>query len=174
MDEAIKFLIPLQTLSSTRILPHLLAYGIHSRRRKYALPSPTHIYKCVCAKKRLLFVVGKFLLMLQSIKRTQAVDPENGELHSIIVDFMLTCKHKHCVDYILLTDFCTSLYMSFMSTDDAHKEKLPPAVREVIDSSQPILTGEKNVVDLNHDFLRRHQDSLDHMIPGMAQCKSQD
>ena len=37
---------------------------------------------------------GKFLLMLQSIKRAQAVDHENGELHSIIVDFVLACESK--------------------------------------------------------------------------------
>lgn len=34
---------------------------------------------------------GKFLLMLQSLKRVLAIEPENGELHSMIVDFMLTC-----------------------------------------------------------------------------------
>ena len=36
--------------------------------------------------------VGKFLLMLQSIKRAKAAEPENGELHSVIVDFILSCK----------------------------------------------------------------------------------
>ena len=30
--------------------------------------------------------------MLRSIKRAQAVDRENGELHSVIVDFMLACE----------------------------------------------------------------------------------
>ena len=35
-----------------------------------------------------LIFPGKFLLMLQSIKRAQRVDQENGELHLSIVKFM--------------------------------------------------------------------------------------
>ncbi len=32
--------------------------------------------------------LGKFLLMLQSIKRAQCIDAENGELHLNIVNFV--------------------------------------------------------------------------------------
>ena len=35
---------------------------------------------------------GKFLLMLQSLKRGKQVDPLNGELHTDIVDFVLACE----------------------------------------------------------------------------------
>ena len=34
LDEALKFLVPLQLFSSGRIETHLLAYAIHSRRRE--------------------------------------------------------------------------------------------------------------------------------------------
>lgn len=64
LEEAVKFLIPLQALAPKHTETHTMAYEIHSRRRK-------------------------FLLMLQALKRLHAVDPENGELHRILVDFML-------------------------------------------------------------------------------------
>lgn len=37
LDEAIKLLLPLQTLCRSRVEPHLLAYAIHSRRREYSV-----------------------------------------------------------------------------------------------------------------------------------------
>lgn len=67
LEEAVKFLIPLQTLARQTMQTHLLAYDIHSRRRK-------------------------FLLMLQAIKRAKALEPENGHLHVAIVDFALAVE----------------------------------------------------------------------------------
>lgn len=49
---------------------------------------------------------------------------------------------------------------------DAAKSDLPSAVREVIEEGRPSLTESKSLVDLNQDFLDRHRNSLDHMIPG--------
>ena len=41
LGEAIKFLIPLQTMCRDNVKTHLLAYAIHSRRRKYL---PVYLY----------------------------------------------------------------------------------------------------------------------------------
>ena len=59
-----KFLVPLQMLSPSSVATHTLAYEIHSRRRR-------------------------FLLMLQALKRLHAIDPEDGDLHRMLVDFVL-------------------------------------------------------------------------------------
>ena len=64
LEEAVKFLVPLQTLSPGRVATHTLAYEIHSRR-------------------------GRFLLMLQALKRLHVIDPEDGEFHRMLVDFVL-------------------------------------------------------------------------------------
>lgn len=69
LEEAVKFLIPLQALAPRHTETHTMAYEIHSRRRK-------------------------FLLMLQALKRLHSVDPENGELHRILVDFMLMGQYR--------------------------------------------------------------------------------
>lgn len=64
LEQATKFLRPLQTLSANRIETHLLAYEIYSRK-------------------------GKLLLMLQSIKRACRVDANNPQLHVCLVKFYL-------------------------------------------------------------------------------------
>jgi peptide alpha-N-acetyltransferase len=64
LEEALKFLKPLQTLGSGRIETHLLAYRIYCRRKK-------------------------LLLMLQSVKRAAAIDRNHHELHEHIVDLTL-------------------------------------------------------------------------------------
>ncbi|XP_019854443.1 PREDICTED: N-alpha-acetyltransferase 15, NatA auxiliary subunit [Amphimedon queenslandica] len=69
LNEANKFLKPLQSMCTGNIRTHLLAYAIHSRRRKY-------------------------LLMLQSLKRAFSCDPENPTLHCYIVDYVLTLEKE--------------------------------------------------------------------------------
>ena len=64
LEVAVKFLIPLQTLAPSQVTTHTLAYEIHSRRHR-------------------------FLLMLQALKRLHTIDPDNGELHRMLVDFEL-------------------------------------------------------------------------------------
>ncbi|XP_052794232.1 N-alpha-acetyltransferase 15, NatA auxiliary subunit-like [Mya arenaria] len=63
LDEAIKFLKPLQQLASDRIETHICAYEIYSRK-------------------------DKLLLMLQSLKRGCEVDRENPQLHVFLLRFL--------------------------------------------------------------------------------------
>ena len=67
LEEAVKFLIPLQTLAPGHVATHTMAYEVHSRRRKV-------------------------LQMLQALKRLHAIDPDNGELHRMVVDYVLTSQ----------------------------------------------------------------------------------
>ncbi|EPY87256.1 hypothetical protein CB1_000258023 [Camelus ferus] len=62
LEEAIKFLIPLKNLVADNIDTHLLAFEIYFRK-------------------------GKFLLMLQSVKRAFAINSNNPWLHECLIKF---------------------------------------------------------------------------------------
>ncbi|OXB58430.1 hypothetical protein ASZ78_005167 [Callipepla squamata] len=62
LEEAIKFLIPLKNLIGDNIDTHLLAFEIYFRK-------------------------GKFLLMLQSVKRAFAINSNNPWLHECLIKF---------------------------------------------------------------------------------------
>ncbi|KAK6626245.1 hypothetical protein RUM43_006552 [Polyplax serrata] len=64
LEQAIKFLQPLQTLASDRIQTHLMAFEIYYRK-------------------------GKALLMLQSIRRAHKVEPDHPLLHTCIIRYKL-------------------------------------------------------------------------------------
>ncbi|KAG9436680.1 N-alpha-acetyltransferase 15, NatA auxiliary subunit [Apis mellifera carnica] len=64
LEQAIKFLQPLQDLASNRIETHLMAFEIYIRK-------------------------GRTLLMLRSIKRAHGLDSNNPDLHTCLVRFML-------------------------------------------------------------------------------------
>ncbi|XP_015598705.1 N-alpha-acetyltransferase 15, NatA auxiliary subunit [Cephus cinctus] len=63
LEQAIKFLQPLQQLASNRIETHLMAFEIYFRK-------------------------GRTLLMLQSIKRAHQLDANNPDLHACLVRFL--------------------------------------------------------------------------------------
>lgn len=67
LERAIEFLKPLQLLAKDCIETHLLAFEIYYRK-------------------------NKLLLMLQSIKRAQAIDSTNAQLHLCIVKFSKVLK----------------------------------------------------------------------------------
>jgi peptide alpha-N-acetyltransferase len=114
LEEAVKFLIPLQTLAPGHVATHTMAYEVHSRRRKV-------------------------LQMLQALKRLHAIDPDNGELHRMVVDYVLTIESS--------------------------RSSLPAPVLQVINETLPQLTGGASLRELNQRFLDKHQDSLTHLIP---------
>ncbi|XP_068907663.1 N-alpha-acetyltransferase 16, NatA auxiliary subunit isoform X2 [Tenebrio molitor] len=62
LEQAIKFLQPLQTLAMNRIETHLMAFEVYYRKKKV-------------------------LLMLQSLKRAHKVSPNNPKLHSCLIRF---------------------------------------------------------------------------------------
>lgn len=67
LDEAIKFLVPLQHLAKDRIETHLMGFEIYLRKEKP-------------------------LLMLQSVKRAHACKADDPGLHSCIVRFLMKIK----------------------------------------------------------------------------------
>lgn len=69
LEQAIKFLKPLQDLASKNIETHLMAFEIYYRK-------------------------GKVLLMLQSIKRAYRLEPNNCELHTCLVRFVELVSSK--------------------------------------------------------------------------------
>lgn len=69
LEQAIKFLKPLQSFASERIQTHLYAYEIYSRK-------------------------DKLLLMLQSLKRGCQVDRENPQLHVNLLRFLRLVKQR--------------------------------------------------------------------------------
>ncbi|XP_034241191.1 N-alpha-acetyltransferase 16, NatA auxiliary subunit [Thrips palmi] len=69
LEQAIKFLKPLQDLASKNIETHLMAFEIYYRK-------------------------GKLLLMLQSIKRAFNLEPNNCELHTCLVRFVELVSSK--------------------------------------------------------------------------------
>lgn len=69
LEQAIKFLQPLQTLAGNRIETHLMAFEVYHRK-------------------------NKVLLMLQSIKRAHKVDPKNPKLHSCLIRFHEVIKKE--------------------------------------------------------------------------------
>jgi len=69
LKDAIWFLRPLQTFASKKIDTHVMAFEIYSRK-------------------------DKLLLMLQSIKRGHALDPEHPEFHECMVRFLKTVSEQ--------------------------------------------------------------------------------
>ncbi|XP_064417277.1 N-alpha-acetyltransferase 15, NatA auxiliary subunit a isoform X1 [Latimeria chalumnae] len=112
LEEAIKFLAPLKNLVKNKIETHLLAFEIYFRKEK-------------------------FLLMLQSIKRAYAIDPNHPWLHQCLIRF----------------------FKAVFETKD-----LPDAVRMVLKQEMHRLFGETNPKSLNEAFLHKHSNSLPHRL----------
>lgn len=114
LEQAIKFLKPLQTLSADRLETHLLAFEIYRRK-------------------------GKLLLMLQSVKRAYAVDPDYPELHVCLI----------------------MLYLAV-----AGSSGLPQHVITVLKQEMTKLYGNNDARQLNQEFLAKYHNSLPHLLAG--------
>ncbi|XP_015462487.2 N-alpha-acetyltransferase 15, NatA auxiliary subunit b isoform X1 [Astyanax mexicanus] len=112
LDEALKFLLPLKTLVKNKIDTHLLAFEIYFRKEK-------------------------FLLMLQSVKRAYAIDPDNPWLHQCLVRF-------------------------FKRVSEA--KDLAEPVRTVLKQEISRLFGDSNAKSFNQAFLSKHSDSIPHRL----------
>ncbi|KAF5890761.1 N-alpha-acetyltransferase 15, NatA auxiliary subunit, partial [Clarias magur] len=112
LDEAVKFLIPLKTLVKNKIETHLLAFEIYFRK-------------------------DKFLLMLQSVKRAYAVDPDHPWLHQCLVRF-------------------------FKRVSEANEVADP--VRTVLKQEISRLFGDSNAKSFNQAFLSKHSNSIPHRL----------
>ncbi|XP_011499374.1 PREDICTED: N-alpha-acetyltransferase 15, NatA auxiliary subunit [Ceratosolen solmsi marchali] len=79
LEQAIKFLLPLQELAANKIETHLMAFEIYIRK-------------------------GRTLLMLRSVNRAHRLEPNNPELHSCLVRFLRhtsTSNHGSIVNEVI-------------------------------------------------------------------------
>nr|XP_060625217.1 N-alpha-acetyltransferase 16, NatA auxiliary subunit isoform X1 [Anolis sagrei ordinatus] len=114
LEEAIKFLIPLKSLVADNIDTHLLAFEIYFRK-------------------------GKFLLMLQSVKRAFAIDSNNPWLHECLIKFS-KCVSDH--------------------------SNLPEIVNKVLTQEMQKIFISKDLESFNEDFLKRNSTSIQHLLSG--------
>lgn len=111
---SVKFLKPLQSFAADRLETHLLAFEIYIRK-------------------------GKLLLMLQSVKRAVALDPNHPMVHSCLIRFYhAVSKARGLVD----------------------------AVSVVLNKEMATLYLNKNALQLNQEFLASHSKSLPHLLEG--------
>ncbi|KAL1780933.1 N-alpha-acetyltransferase 16, auxiliary subunit [Sigmodon hispidus] len=114
LEEAIKFLIPLKSLAADNIYTHLLAFEIYFRK-------------------------GKFLLMLQSVKRAFAIDSNNAWLHECLIKF---------------------------SKSVSNHSNLPDIVSKVLAQEMKKIFVNKDLLSFNEDFLKYNATSLQHLLSG--------
>ncbi|XP_031216977.1 N-alpha-acetyltransferase 16, NatA auxiliary subunit isoform X2 [Mastomys coucha] len=114
LEEAIKFLTPLKSLAADNIHTHLLAFEIYFRK-------------------------GKFLLMLQSVKRAFAIDSNNPWLHECLIKF---------------------------SKSVSNHSNLPDIVSKVLAQEMKKIFVNKDLHNFNEDFLRHNATSLQHLLSG--------
>uniref|UniRef100_A0A8C2ACE6 N(alpha)-acetyltransferase 15, NatA auxiliary subunit b n=1 Tax=Cyprinus carpio TaxID=7962 RepID=A0A8C2ACE6_CYPCA len=115
LDEAVKFLTPLKNLVKNKIDTHLLAFEIYFRKEKY-------------------------LLMLQSVKRAYAIDPDHPWLHQCLVRF-------------------------FKGVSES--KDLAESVSMVLKQEISRLFGESNAKSFNQAFLTKHFNSIPHRAAGV-------
>ncbi|EDV25040.1 uncharacterized protein TRIADDRAFT_25871 [Trichoplax adhaerens] len=114
LDQAIKFLRPLQDWSAETIDTHLYAFDIYYRK-------------------------GKYLLMLQSLKRARNIDSQNPQLHINIVKFALAVKAK---------------------------ADLNKAVSQVVETELEVLLEGMKLQEFNDNFIERNKNSIAHQSAG--------
>ncbi|CAH1123694.1 unnamed protein product [Ceutorhynchus assimilis] len=96
LEQAIKFLEPLQSLARDRMETHLMAFEVYYRKRK-------------------------ILLMLQSIKRAHQVEPSHPKLHSCLIRFLQVFNENQRNFDPAVLEVITSETKSLLSTKDAKK-----------------------------------------------------
>uniref|UniRef100_A0A3Q4HUL6 N-alpha-acetyltransferase 15, NatA auxiliary subunit n=1 Tax=Neolamprologus brichardi TaxID=32507 RepID=A0A3Q4HUL6_NEOBR len=110
------FLTPLKHLVKDKIDTHLLAFEIYFRKEKY-------------------------LLMLQSVKRALAIDPDHPWLHQCLVRF-------------------------FKGVSES--KELPEVVRTVLKQEITRLFGDSNAKSFNQAYLTKHSSSIPHRLAGKS------
>ncbi|XP_060089542.1 N-alpha-acetyltransferase 16, NatA auxiliary subunit isoform X1 [Heteronotia binoei] len=114
LEEAIKFLTPLKNLVADNIDTHLLAFEIYFRK-------------------------GKFLLMLQSVKRAFAIDSNNPWLHECLIRFS-KCVSDH--------------------------SNLSEVVNKVLVQEMQKIFISKDLESFNEEFLKCNPTSIQHQLSG--------
>ncbi|XP_043927634.1 N-alpha-acetyltransferase 16, NatA auxiliary subunit [Protopterus annectens] len=114
LEEAVKFLTPLKNLAADHIDTHLLAFEIYFRK-------------------------GKFLLMLQSVKRAFSLEPNNPWLHECLIRFAnRVCSYSNLHDI----------------------------VQNVLTQEMQKIFANKDPKSFNEEFLSRNATSVQHLLSG--------
>uniref|UniRef100_A0A7M4DWY1 N-alpha-acetyltransferase 16, NatA auxiliary subunit n=1 Tax=Crocodylus porosus TaxID=8502 RepID=A0A7M4DWY1_CROPO len=134
LEEAIKFLIPLKNLVADNIDTHLLAFEIYFRK-------------------------GKFLLMLQSVKRAFAINSNNPWLHECLIKFSKAGMYNKG---IILTKVCEALLDGSFGSCHSQYEEYRAACHKLFPFTSAFMpaTNEDdssitsvNHTAINHDML---------------------
>ncbi|KAL1509166.1 hypothetical protein ABEB36_003946 [Hypothenemus hampei] len=145
LDNAIKFLQPLQTLARDQIDTHLMAFEVYYRKRK-------------------------ILLMLQSIKRAHQVDASHPKLHSCFIRFLQEVKENQHTFDPSVSQVITSEMKSLLTTKDPkvlNKEFLDRHKR----SLRAALEGGLVMYKLDE---KSQKDALNLVTPSNIEVKYQD
>ncbi|TNM86258.1 hypothetical protein fugu_008529 [Takifugu bimaculatus] len=134
LEEAVKFLMPLKHLVKEKIDTHLLAFEIYFRKGGGGPAcSPSRVPQVL----KPLFLSEKYVLMLQSIKRALAIDPDHPWLHQCLVRF-------------------------FKGVSES--KDLPEVVRTVLKQEITRLFGDSNARSFNQAYLTKHSNSIPHRL----------
>ena len=142
LEQAIKFLQPLQEWGSNYIETHLLAFEVYFRK---GIALISNFRSLLPGDSWLHLWSGKPLLMAQSVKRALKVDPGHPQLHSCLIRL-----HRFLTDGNLLNE------------NVSH-----PAVASVLKSeTQPLFRHHQEAEQLNKEFLEQNANSLPHLLQG--------
>lgn len=112
---------------------------------------------------------GKFLLMLQSLKRAYAIDADHPWLHRCVVHFFKRGERilsfsgawfgLHCFS-------CSNLFLCIDWLTVSESKDLPESVSMVLRQEISRLFGDDNAQSYNQTFLTKHSNSIPHRVAG--------
>ncbi|ESO01348.1 hypothetical protein HELRODRAFT_112750 [Helobdella robusta] len=115
LEEATKFLKPLQIFTPNNIQTQILAFRVYQKK-------------------------GKYLLMLQAVKRGWKINRNNPQIHECVIQFL------HAVSQ--------------------EASSLPEQVRQVLKVESEKTFGKLSANELNENFIRANSNSLSHLLAG--------
>lgn len=161
--------MPLKHLVKEKIDTHLLAFEIYFRKggQRWLLLSCLHSSDL----QVLLFTSEKYMLMLQSIKRALAIDPDHPWLHQCLVRFFkggtrgCRCSHTFLRSYFH-SSAMKCVFSVFLFSPVSESKELPEVVRTVLKQEITRLFGDSNARSFNQAYLTKHSNSIPHRLAG--------
>jgi N-alpha-acetyltransferase 15/16, NatA auxiliary subunit len=84
LEEAMRFLQPLEDFAGNFLETHYLGFEVHYRRRKYFIRSLVIVVNMNLIDT---YHLGKILLMVRCLKRMAKLDSDHGKFHSCLMKF---------------------------------------------------------------------------------------
>jgi hypothetical protein len=94
LEEAMRFLQPLEDFSGSFLQTHYLGFEVYYRRSMLHEGNSKRIH---------LISLEKYLLMLRCLKRMKKIDSNNAKLHSCLMKFLQLGKAKKTLYLHLIT-----------------------------------------------------------------------